>query len=179
MLYSMTGFGKGTAECEGGTVTVEIKTVNSKSLDLSIKLPRELFAFEADVKKAVQSGVTRGKTDVFVQFARSENAATAVKVDWALAEAYIKAGKEASERLNIDWKTDVDRLFKIPDVITVERPEPDAEALGACVRRAAAEAVLFLCSDKAGFITGENVCVDGGMTRLMIYHGEHGWTYAE
>ncbi|MBO7658275.1 MAG: YicC family protein [Clostridia bacterium] len=141
LLYSMTGFGKGTAECEGGTVTVEIKTVNSKSLDLSIKLPRELFAFEADVKKAVQSGVTRGKTDVFVQFARSENAATAVKVDWALAEAYIKAGKEASERLNIDWKTDVDRLFKIPDVITVERPEPDAEALGACVRRAAAEAV--------------------------------------
>ena len=40
-----------------------------------------------------------------------------------------------------------------------------------------AEAVLFLCSEKAGFITGENLCIDGGMTRLMIYHGEHGWTY--
>ena len=40
-----------------------------------------------------------------------------------------------------------------------------------------AETVLFLCSDKAGFITGENVCVDGGMTRLMIYHGENGWEY--
>ncbi len=39
-----------------------------------------------------------------------------------------------------------------------------------------AEMILFLCSDKAGFITGENVCIDGGMTRLMIYHGEHGWT---
>ena len=38
---------------------------------------------------------------------------------------------------------------------------------------------LFLCSDRAGFITGENICVDGGMTRLMIYHGEHGWTYEE
>ena len=37
--------------------------------------------------------------------------------------------------------------------------------------------VLFLCSDKAGFITGENICIDGGMTKLMIYHGEHGWTY--
>ena len=40
-----------------------------------------------------------------------------------------------------------------------------------------AEAVLFLCSEKAGFITGENLCIDGGMTRLMIYHGENGWTY--
>lgn len=40
-----------------------------------------------------------------------------------------------------------------------------------------AEMVMFLCSDKAGFITGENICIDGGMTKLMIYHGEHGWTY--
>lgn len=40
-----------------------------------------------------------------------------------------------------------------------------------------AEMVLFLCSEKAGFITGENICIDGGMTRLMIYHGEHGWEY--
>ena len=40
-----------------------------------------------------------------------------------------------------------------------------------------AELVLFLCSDRAGFITGENICADGGMTRLMIYHGEHGWTF--
>ena len=40
-----------------------------------------------------------------------------------------------------------------------------------------AEMVLFMCSDKAGFITGENICIDGGMTKLMVYHGEHGWTY--
>ena len=40
-----------------------------------------------------------------------------------------------------------------------------------------AEAVLFLCSDKAGFITGENLCIDGGMTKLMIYHGDNGWEY--
>ena len=40
-----------------------------------------------------------------------------------------------------------------------------------------AEMALFLCSDRAGFITGENICIDGGMTRLMIYHGDHGWSY--
>ncbi|MDO4632441.1 MAG: SDR family oxidoreductase [Eubacteriales bacterium] len=42
-----------------------------------------------------------------------------------------------------------------------------------------AQAVLFLCSDKAGFITGENLCIDGGMTKLMIYHGDHGWSLQE
>ena len=42
-----------------------------------------------------------------------------------------------------------------------------------------AEMALFLCSDKAGFITGENICIDGGMTKLMIYHGEHGWSYKD
>jgi NAD(P)-dependent dehydrogenase (short-subunit alcohol dehydrogenase family) len=39
-----------------------------------------------------------------------------------------------------------------------------------------AEMVMFLCSDKAGFITGENICIDGGMTKLMIYHGDNGWS---
>lgn len=42
-----------------------------------------------------------------------------------------------------------------------------------------AEMVMFLCSDKAGFITGENICIDGGMTKLMIYHGDYGWSYNE
>ena len=45
------------------------------------------------------------------------------------------------------------------------------------IGKAITEMALFLCSDKAGFITGENVCIDGGMTKLMIYRGEHGWEY--
>ncbi len=54
--------------------------------------------------------------------------------------------------------------------------QPQTESYTAAKGGIAALA-LFLCSEDAGFITGENVCVDGGMTRLMIYHGEHGWTY--
>jgi len=60
----------------------------------------------------------------------------------------------------------------------------DADALQQPVRRVGkpediAALALFLCSDAAGFITGENICVDGGMTKLMIYHGEHGWAYSD
>jgi len=55
----------------------------------------------------------------------------------------------------------------------------DFSILSACFGKPEdiAEMALFLCSDKAGFITGENICIDGGMTKLMIYHGEHGWEF--
>nr|MCR5055412.1 YicC family protein [Clostridia bacterium] len=80
MLKSMTGFGKGISTCESGTVTVEIKTVNSKSLDLQIKMPRELSAFEITVKKALREKVSRGKVDIFVQFEKAKAAGTKVNV---------------------------------------------------------------------------------------------------
>ena len=73
--------------------------------------------------------------------------------------------------------------------IAVERMENQAGIIGADAAQQPvgrvgkpediAEMALFLCSEKAGFITGENVCIDGGMTRQMIYHGEHGWNFQE
>ena len=61
---------------------------------------------------------------------------------------------------------------------TIEGPDAVQQPVGRVGKPGdIAELALFLCSDAAGFITGENICVDGGMTRLMIYHGEHGWTY--
>ncbi len=52
-----------------------------------------------------------------------------------------------------------------------------AEEKKVAVITGGAKGICHLCSDKAGFISGENICIDGGMTKLMIYHGEHGWTY--
>ena len=81
------------------------------------------------------------------------------------------AGKARVNSISPGWIDTTDAEITGPDayqqpVGRVGKPEDIAEA------------VLFLCSDKAGFITGENLCVDGGMTRLMIYHGDHGWTLA-
>lgn len=80
------------------------------------------------------------------------------------------AGKARVNSISPGW---IDTSFK-----TYEGPD----AIQQPVRRVGnpldiANMVLFLCSDKAGFITGENICIDGGMTRLMIYHGDHGWEY--
>ena len=80
------------------------------------------------------------------------------------------AGRARVNSISPGWIDTYGTAFSGPDALQqsvgrVGRPEDIAEA------------VLFLCSDRAGFITGENICIDGGMTRLMIYHDEHGWTY--
>ena len=80
------------------------------------------------------------------------------------------AGRARVNSISPGWIDTADAGITGPDALQqpigrVGRPEDIAEL------------ILFLCSDKAGFITGENICADGGMTRLMIYHGEHGWTY--
>lgn len=82
------------------------------------------------------------------------------------------AGKARVNSISPGWINTTDEVIDGPDALQqpvkrVGKPEDIAEM------------VLFLCSDKAGFITGENICIDGGMTKLMIYHGEHGWNYEE
>ena len=86
------------------------------------------------------------------------------------AMAVSLAGKARVNSISPGWIDTAGSVITGPDALQqpagrVGRPEDIAEA------------VLFLCSGKAGFITGENLCIDGGMTRLMIYHGDHGWTY--
>ena len=88
------------------------------------------------------------------------------------AMAVSLAGKARVNSISPGWIDTTGSVITGPDaaqqpVGRVGRPEDIAEM------------VLFLCSGKAGFITGENICIDGGMTRLMIYHGEHGWSYAD
>ena len=80
------------------------------------------------------------------------------------------AGKARVNSISPGWIDTADSGISGPDAL-----QQPAGRVGTPADIAAL--VLFLCSDQAGFITGENICVDGGMTRLMIYHGEHGWTY--
>ena len=86
------------------------------------------------------------------------------------AMAVSLAGKARVNSISPGWIDTMDSDITGPDALQqpvgrVGKPEDIAEM------------VLYLCSDKAGFITGENICIDGGMTRLMIYHSEHGWEY--
>ncbi len=80
------------------------------------------------------------------------------------------AGRVRVNSISPGWIDTAYRVYEGPDAL-----QQPAGRVGNPMDIAAM--VLYLCSDKAGFITGENICIDGGMTRLMIYHDEHGWTY--
>ena len=86
------------------------------------------------------------------------------------ALAVSMAGKARVNSISPGWIETGDEIY--------EGPDADQQLVGRVGNPMdIANMILFLCSDKAGFITGENICIDGGMTRQMIYHGEHGWKY--
>lgn len=91
MIRSMTGFGRASAEIEGLSLTVEVRTVNHRHLDVSVRLPRALSAFEPQAKKAAQVGFLRGKIDASVQFSGEVRGRTTVEIDREVAAVYIEA----------------------------------------------------------------------------------------
>ena len=80
------------------------------------------------------------------------------------------AGRIRVNSISPGWIDTAYRVYEGPDAL-----QQPAGRVGDSMD--IANMVMYLCSDKAGFITGENICIDGGMTRLMIYHGGNGWTY--
>ena len=144
MILSMTGFGKAAAENEYGTVTAEIRTVNSKTIDLSVKLPRELYPFENELRALVQKTVKRGKTEMLVVLKRAASKRDVVLLDTELAVAYKKAAEDASRELGIPFALNTAELLSLPDVLRIEADEAPAEALRELVFTAAGEALQRL-----------------------------------
>ncbi|MDR3121292.1 MAG: YicC family protein [Clostridiales bacterium] len=132
MVYSMTGFGRGEASSDVRKFTVEIRSINHRYCDVSIKMPRALSKFEDRVRKAVLAGVSRGKLEVFVGCEEFGERARKVTIDMGLAEAYHGAMRKLQERFGLlhDDIT-VTAFLRVPDILKVEDAEPDeGEVLG-------------------------------------------------
>jgi uncharacterized protein (TIGR00255 family) len=100
MLKSMTGYGKGEASAVGGTVTVEIRTVNHRYGEVSVRMPRSLYAWENEVKRLVSAVLKRGKIDVSVQCEESSGADSLPQLDLAVARGYYEAFSRLAKELN-------------------------------------------------------------------------------
>ena len=129
MIKSMTGYGRAVQTVNGREFTVELRSVNNRYLDCSVKLPRSLSFAEDAVKQAVKNTISRGKVDVFVTVRSEGGEEASVSLNTAMVEGYLAAMHRMAELYGIADDTSVSVLARMPDVFTVERPPVDEEQL--------------------------------------------------
>ena len=158
MVKSMTGFGHAEAVSEKRKLTVEMKSVNNRYLDVNIRMPKKFSAFEAQVRNVLKEYVSRGKVDVFISEETFAEGAGEVVLNTALARQYMDACNSISNELGIDGQVKITDIARFPDVITVREPETDEDELWAEI-----EEVVRACAEKfnaARIAEGERLRAD-------------------
>ena len=128
-MKSMTGYGRAREERNGRTITVELRAVNHRYLDCTVKAPRQYGFLDDAVKKAAAARIARGKVEVFVSVETQEGGDIAVTVNHTLAKRYLDALHDLSETYGLRDDVTVAVLAKMPDVLGSERIEQDADEL--------------------------------------------------
>ena len=131
MIKSMTGYGSAKGTVEGLTISVELKSVNNRYLDTSVRLPRSFLFAEDAVKSAVQRHISRGKVDVFVSVDSSAASDMTVKVNEGLLKGYMEAIRSIAREYDLPDELSALAVSRFPDVLSVEKKDLDAEAISA------------------------------------------------
>ena len=140
-MRSMTGYGKGRVQRDGWEVTAELKTVNHRFLDLSLRLPRNISFLEQVCRETIGARLRRGHAEIFLTVARTEDSDLEVSADTELAMMYLEAGEKIAAATGVENDLTVSRLMNLEGVITRTEKEMDqplvsavcAEALGAAL----------------------------------------------
>lgn len=123
MIKSMTGFGRAKCEYEGREYNVEIKSVNHKYSDVSIKIPRQISYLEEKVRKEILTKVSRGKIDVFITLQDYSEKGKNIKINKELAKVYISQLRELAEETGITADIDVIDISKFPEVLNISNED--------------------------------------------------------
>ncbi len=135
-MNSMTGYGKGTAARDGREMTVELKSVNHRFLDVSMRLPRLLSCIEDPLRAALSKRLSRGHVDVFVNYRNTRSDSKAVRVDSALLSAYVRAANDANASLGLENDLTLSNVLRLPDVTEIVPADEDTDALIALANEA-------------------------------------------
>lgn len=141
MVKSMTGYGTAKGVIDGIEVTVELKSVNNKFLDTSVKLPRNFLFAEETVKSAVQSHISRGKVDVFVTIDSSQTDNVAVKINEPLLKGYIDAIRKISSDYELPIDMTAMNISRIPEILSIEKKELCADEVAEGIRQITEQAL--------------------------------------
>ena len=125
MIKSMTGYGRAMLSENSREYQVEIKSVNHRYLDISVKIPRALSYLEEAVKKEISAKVKRGKFDVCITFENNSTQGRDIKINTELAHLYIKELKELAEKEGILSNIEVTEISKLPEVLNIQNNQSD------------------------------------------------------
>lgn len=128
-MKSMTGYGRAKQELHGRTITAELRAVNHRYLDCTVKAPRQYGFLDDAVKKAAAARIARGKVEVYIGVETQEGGDIAVTVNHAVAEHYLAALHELADKYGLRDDVSVMSLAKLPDVLGSERIEQDADEM--------------------------------------------------
>ena len=180
MIKSMTGYGSAKGAVEGLQITVELKSVNNRYLDVSVRLPRSFLFAEDAVKSAVQKHISRGKVDVFISVDSTDGGEMNVKVNEALLRGYLEALQHIAEEYKLPNDATALAVSRFPDVLTVEKKDLDADAISSGILEIAEHALedfdamrtregAKLRDDVLAAIFADHIAVDEETVRLRSH----------
>ena len=129
LIKSMTGYGRAVETVNGREFTVELRSVNNRYLDCSVRLPRMLSFAEEAVKQAVKAAVSRGKVDVFISVRSEAEDEVEVSLNKAVLQGYLNAMRQMVDAYGVQDDISVSTLSRLPEVFTVEKKEVDEDQL--------------------------------------------------
>ena len=141
MIKSMTGYGSSKITDEGITVSVELKSVNNRYLETSVRLPRVYLALEEEIKNVIKEHISRGKVDVFISIDSSELDTVDVSINQKLARAYLSAFKALSTDFDIPFDITSGMIGRLSDVLKIEKTEADNSFISKVLSAAVNDAV--------------------------------------
>ena len=131
MVKSMTGYGRAVETVNGREFTVEVRSVNNRYLDCTVKLPRMLSFAEDAVKQAVKATISRGKVDVYISVHAEGASDVKVTLNAPMVEGYLAAMKQMVAEYGVHDDISVSLISRMPEVFSIEKPEVDEEQLKA------------------------------------------------
>ena len=129
MIKSMTGYGRAVETVNGREFTVELRSVNNRYLDCSVRLPRMLSFAEDAVKQAVKASISRGKVDVFITVRSEAGDEVQVTLNKSVLQSYLTAMRQMVDEFGVQDDISVSAVSRLPEVFVIEKPQVDEEQL--------------------------------------------------
>ena len=158
MIRSMTGYGRCRELCEGKDICFEIKSVNSRYLDINIKIGRLYNPLEERVKQLVSSRISRGKVDVYLSVNNPEGDTTTLSLNKDYLEAYLDVMNRVSEEYGVKGEVTLSMVSSKPEMFNVTRVDEDMEQAWALIKPVAEKAIDAFCAMRA--VEGEKLVAD-------------------